>query len=404
MPPVGGSTLRAWRLSRHWAVPELARQIRRAAADIHIAGPDALKAMIYKWERDAVQITERYMLLYSMVFDVAPEHISSGPRQQLSRKQHLPASGTDQHATVEALSATQQVELIGLLDDQWHGLVRTDNLLGPRHALGGVREQLSVIATLLRTARPIIRGDVLRLGARYAESAAWLYEDSGDMHQAGCWTGRALEWALEAGDRQMTSWALFRRGEHAAAGDDAAAAAGLASAARREGRELPDRMVAAILLLEARAHVLDGREAACDQALDQAHDLAATPEDPGDASQGHGSFCTPGYVEMQRGRCNLSLGHPTEALQAFDRAIISLPPVYRRDRGVALCGQAAAFAALREPGEAAAAAVEAAGVARDVGSERIMRMVVPVAEAVASYRSLQSVAQLHTLLAGYQSC
>jgi len=274
-----------------------------------------------------------------------------------------------------------------------------DNLLGPRHALGGVREQLGVVETLLRTMRPPVRAEVLKLGARYAESAAWLYEDSGDMSGAGYWTGRAMEWALEAGDRLMTSWALFRRGEHAAARGDAAAAAGLAGAARREGGELPDRMVAAILIQEARAHALDGAGAACGLVLDKAHHLAAAPDDWGDASKGHGSFCTPGYVEMQRGRCWLQLGRSFDALAAFNRAIGSLPSVYRRDRGVALSGKAAALAALREPGEAAATAVEALGVARSAGSERIARMVMPVAEAVAPYRSERSVAQLLALIA-----
>ena len=38
------------------------------------------------------------------------------------------------------------------MNDQWHALVRTDTLLGPRHALGGVRAQLALIEPL-RTLR-----------------------------------------------------------------------------------------------------------------------------------------------------------------------------------------------------------------------------------------------------------
>jgi hypothetical protein len=44
MPIPDGATLRAWRLSLHWDVPEMARQVRRAAGDTHIAGPEGLKA------------------------------------------------------------------------------------------------------------------------------------------------------------------------------------------------------------------------------------------------------------------------------------------------------------------------------------------------------------------------
>jgi len=310
------------------------------------------------------------------------------------------ARSTVPRSRLETLSAGQLEELIGLLDDQWHALVRTDNLLGPRHALSGVSDQLGVIDTLLRSVRPPLRRQVLQLGAKYAESAAWLHEDSGDMKGARYWTGRSTEWALEAGDRLMMSWVLFRRGEHAAADGDAAAVAGLAPAARREGKELPGPMLAAILKQEAHAHALDGDEAACQAALDQAQEQAASPDDPGDASNGHGSFCTPAYVEMQRGRCWLLLGQAAKARAALDSAIRSLPPVYRRDRGVALSALANAFAAIGEADEAAITATQALAVARDAGPERIVNMVIPVATALAPYRSIDAVAQLREALAG----
>jgi hypothetical protein len=72
---------------------------------------------------------------------------------------------------------------------------------------------------------------------------------------------------------------------------------------------------------------------------------------------------------------------------------------HRRDRGVALSGQAAAFAAIGEPGEAATAAMQALGVARDAGSDRIINMVIPVATVLAPYRSIEAVGRLHAVLA-----
>jgi tetratricopeptide (TPR) repeat protein len=219
------------------------------------------------------------------------------------------------------------------------------------------------------------------------------------MKGARYWTGRSMEWALEVGDRLMMSWVLYRRGEHAATDGESAAVAGLAAAARREGGDLPGPMLAAILQQEAHAHALDGDEAACQLALDQAYEQAAV-DDPGDASNGHGSFCTPAYVEMQRGRCWLRLGRPAKARIALDRAVRSLAPVYRRDRGVALSALATAFAAIGEPAEAAAAATQALAVARDAGSERIVGMVIPVATSLAPYSHLQTVARLQEVLRG----
>jgi tetratricopeptide (TPR) repeat protein len=391
MPGIDGAALREWRRSRGWDVPEVARQLRRAAreAGVTVAAPAGLIRMIYAWERGDHDLSERYELLYRSL------GLGAGQPDGAAAAGQPPVTPS----RLASLSADQLGELISLLEDQWHALVRTDNLLGPRHALSGVRGQLGVIEALLRTARPPARHQVLQLAARYAESAAWLHEDSGDLTGSRYWTGRSMEWALEAGDRLMMSWVLYRRGEHAAADGDPAAVVGLAAAARREGGDLPDPMLAAIFQQEAHAHALDGAEASCLAALDRAQERAASPDDPGDASGGHGSFCTAAYVDMQRGRCWLRLGRPAKASDALDSAVRALPAVYRRDRGVALSALAAALAALREPGEAAAVAVQALEVARDAGSERIVSMVIPVVTALAPHRHMEAVGRLHEILA-----
>ncbi len=312
-------------------------------------------------------------------------------------------AGREMHARLNTLSPAQVGDLIDHLEDQWHALVKTDNLLGPRHALGTVLDHLGVIAALLRSARPPTRRELLRLGAKYAESAAWLHEDSGAMGPSRHWTGQSMEWAVEGGDRLMVSWTLFRRSQQAAIDGDAAQVAGLALAARREGGELPDPMLAAILQQEAHAYALDGAENACHDTLDRAHTLAAAADDPGDASNGHGSFCTPAYLEMQRGACWLQLGNPAKAVTAYQTAIGSLASAYRRDRGVALGGRAAALAAIGEPEEAAKTARLALSIARDSGSGRILDMVTTVSQILKPHGRLKSVADLRADLANAAS-
>jgi transcriptional regulator with XRE-family HTH domain len=314
--------------------------------------------------------------------------------------ENVPVVDHAMQVRLSGLSVTQLDELIVHLDDQWHLLVKTDNLLGPRHAVSAVHAQLSVIEALLCSVRPPARQPVLLLGAKYAESSAWLHEDCGDMKGARFWTGRSMEWAVEAGDRLMVSWTLFRRGQHAAADRDAAQVAGLAAAARREaGRAATGPMLASFLQQEAQAHALDGSEVACHESLDRAHQLAAAPDDPGDASNGHGSFCTAAYLEMQRGACWLRLGRSARAIGALETAVRSLPPAYRRDRGIALSHQAAALAASGEPAEAATVAVQALDIARDSGSERIARMVTSTASVLAPHSELEAVAGLRAALA-----
>jgi tetratricopeptide (TPR) repeat protein len=58
-----GGELRDWRRSRGWDVPELARQLRRAASE-PVAAHDGLIRMIRAWERGDHRLSERYELLY----------------------------------------------------------------------------------------------------------------------------------------------------------------------------------------------------------------------------------------------------------------------------------------------------------------------------------------------------
>src|SRR5215472_8213092 len=51
---------------------------------------------------------------------------------------------------LDALTAAQLDELTAHLGAQWHALVKTDNMLGPRHALDGVHAYLGVIGALLK--------------------------------------------------------------------------------------------------------------------------------------------------------------------------------------------------------------------------------------------------------------
>jgi hypothetical protein len=80
MPGIDGATLRSWRRSRGWAVPEMARQLSDAAreAGVHAANHEGLIRMIYAWERGDHDLSERYELLYRRVLGTA----ESGPGRQ----------------------------------------------------------------------------------------------------------------------------------------------------------------------------------------------------------------------------------------------------------------------------------------------------------------------------------
>jgi hypothetical protein len=75
-------------------------------------------------------------------------------------------------------------EVVVYLREQWHLLVRADNLLGPRRALAGVLEQLSVIEELLPLVEGTERLELLKLGAAYGEPASAPVKADTDMKAA----------------------------------------------------------------------------------------------------------------------------------------------------------------------------------------------------------------------------
>ncbi len=81
MTRIDGGTLREWRRSRGWDVPEMAQRLRRAAreAGVPVAALRGLVRMIYAWERGDHAISERYQLLYAKALDLAPERLPGVP-------------------------------------------------------------------------------------------------------------------------------------------------------------------------------------------------------------------------------------------------------------------------------------------------------------------------------------
>jgi tetratricopeptide (TPR) repeat protein/transcriptional regulator with XRE-family HTH domain len=292
------------------------------------------------------------------------------------------------------LSSPAQVsEVLDHLREHWHLLVKTDNLLGPRFALTQVYDQIAIIEALLRSLRDGARLEAVRLGSQYAESAAWLCEDSGHLAQAQQWTSRAMEWAYEAGDQNMLAWTVFRRSQQAAAVADPAQVISLAQAARREEDGLLSPMRAAIRVQEARGYALDRDGHRAQTLLDEAHQWAASDTE-GDARGGHGSFCTPSYIEIHRAGCLLAVGDASRAVRLYEAALPDLPPVYQRDRAAALGGLAAAYAADGQLEQAASTARAALPIARSAGSRRIVGELMAVGQTLMPQRHRADVAEL----------
>ncbi|MFD0746673.1 hypothetical protein ACFQ1L_36065 [Phytohabitans flavus] len=315
---------------------------------------------------------------------------------QLAPRPIRPIPNAQQPSSAKRLAITSPAHLEQILlhlREQWHALVKTDNLLGPRFALAGVLNQISVVEALRSVLRDEQRLEVVRLGAQYAESAAWLYEDAGNIAQTRYWTNLAMEWAHEGDDERMVAWTMFRRSQQAAATPNAAQAIGLAQAARRNEEQLATPTRAAIRVQEAYGHALGGDEYASQRLLDEAHTWAAS-DTVGDAHEGHGSYCTPGHIEIERATCWLTTGKPKKAIRLYEDALRTLPPVYQRNRAAALSRLAVAYLVDGQPEQAASTAHVALPIARSSGANRIFEEIKGIGADLAPHRPLQPVAAL----------
>ncbi|MFD8609621.1 hypothetical protein [Streptomyces sp. NPDC059631] len=298
-----------------------------------------------------------------------------------------PAAGTAR-PRLTPMTPDQAQALLIHLRETWHLLVQSDNLLGPIHALVGVHQNLAVLQELLDRADTHVRQEALVLAARYAESAAWLHEDcatdTAGAAQAAYWTNQAMAWAVEAGDDTMTAWTLFRRAQQATASGHAAPSVSLSRAVLRYEHVLTPQMRAAALQQEAHGHALAGEEVACHRLVDQAENFAAQPESAGDGRSGHGDFATPAYLEGQRANCWLLLGRSDRAVANLSSALVAMPQVYRRDRGLLHARLATAHARTGDMDQAVAHARRALDVTRSGGSTRILRETIAAVDAMRS--------------------
>ncbi|MET8622999.1 hypothetical protein ABZW30_04440 [Kitasatospora sp. NPDC004669] len=271
------------------------------------------------------------------------------------------------------------------------GHYKAANLLGSRHALDAVTRHVQLLDRLQQNAGGHARDELLTIGARTAEFLGWLNQDLGDFGQALFWSDRAMEWAQETGDDVMAAYVLFRKSNQATAQRSTQKAVSLARAAQRSvGATLRIRALAA--QQEAQGHALMGNPRFAQAKFDEAHELAAEPDDSHADDALDLAYCTPTYIEMQRANCLIGLGDPRTAVGMFEAELQILPPIYRNDQGVYLSRLARAYAVSGEPEQAAAAADRALSIAIDTESARAMSELSAAGKALQRWKAVPEVA------------
>jgi hypothetical protein len=119
--------LHALRISRHWDVDRMARELRRAS-DEPLAAHHALVRMVRSWESGGHKVSERYLLLYHRVFP--GEWSLNGDATELT---------PDPAAVLERARRVPGDDVIAEIEDP-----------AVRAVLADMREQVNVLSKLLK--------------------------------------------------------------------------------------------------------------------------------------------------------------------------------------------------------------------------------------------------------------
>jgi hypothetical protein len=114
--------------------------------------------------------------------------------------------------SAEGLSATAKeptvLEVFRGLFDQFRSLGQTAS---PGAVLPPVIAQTHVLRGLSARAPAGLKDEFLVLGARFAEYAGWMAQESGNDQAALWWTAKAVQMAAAGNDRDLAAYALVRR-------------------------------------------------------------------------------------------------------------------------------------------------------------------------------------------------
>jgi len=278
-------------------------------------------------------------------------------------------------------------------------LVTSDSMLGAKHLVQVVLEQITRIEESFPTAPMKLRAPLFEVASAFAELAGWLLDDVGDPTAGSLWSDRALDFAHAADNDVLVAYTLMRKAQQATLAGDAAKTIALATSATRQVGSAQPRVLASALQQQAQGHAADGEESATMRALDAAYAALDQVADA-PAPLNLAAHCTPEYLHAQRGACMLKLGQPHKAVDAFDDALGYWPYGYRREQGLHMARKAAALASADEPTQSASVARAALQLAHATGSARALGELQSVASLLHSLKTKDAeVETFHTELA-----
>lgn len=282
-----GARLRRERQARGWDVPDMARELRVRG---HASEHESLVRQIRRWEKTG-EISEKNRLLYAAALTLPYGDLFDDP-----------GLDSDEHERLQlAISRPARLDraVIDALALVLAGQRRTEDVVGSRLMIAPVHGQLQTIEQLAHEARGPLRPPLINVAAQWAQFAAWLHANTGDLPKGETLMRRAIEWAVEADDPDLISETTSCLGNIAWLGGNVGATIGLSQAAIRHGR-FPGQ-IAISSVQEARGHAADGELRETERLLDQAAEYAEQERARLDEAPPWLYYHVPGFYDLQRG-------------------------------------------------------------------------------------------------------
>jgi transcriptional regulator with XRE-family HTH domain len=333
------------------------------AMGIAIAARSSLRTLFSMFENGRRPVPEAYRPVFCELYRSTEEElgiVAAESQRSLPVPPPLPAKSPEGPSS----------DILDYLTNVLAEYIKADALLGPRYLVPTVQSQLPIISRLYQTSRGVDRGQVLLVGARFAQFCGWLYQDAGDPAAANYWTSQALDYAIELNDAQLVAYVLMRKSNIATEAGTPGHGLGLANAALNYSEVLTPRVRAVCLRQKANAHALLSEQRDFEDAIDQA--LREASDGLTQAVSDLASYCTPSYIEMELGMSRLMLGQAGVAAETFEHSLHDWSgDTQTRDRGVCLARLSAASASIGNIERACEAGELAVKIARATGSARV---------------------------------
>lgn len=277
---------------------------------------------------------------------------------------------------------------------------RQDDELGPRGMLDIVLAQRNVIRSLLPDCPAKLRPRLLSALTNASRYAGWFSFDLNDFTDAGHFYEDARTLAHEAGNIELSAIVLFNMSRLAVWQGRPRIGIDHAVAARQWADRTDDKRLRAWTSAgAARAYAADGQRDACLTTLDTAHTLLGRA---GDQSLGYNSiYYDEGVHTSFCGECHLELRDANRAIDYAHRSLASLNSSYTRHVALTTVDLAKAYAQSREVEEAAHLLGNAAEIATQNSSARLVKMIQQGRAELKPWTDSSPVRELDARLASY---